>query len=372
MTKTRNKKLLYIFICLAAILLTILLLPKNKSSTSEKLENIKLDFPSNNIDPEKMWRSYLEDKLEENKNISDNQIEEMKEIYQKNIEKIQQDSRNDIDNLRQDFSSSHLSLKQKIDDIIDLAKKENSESIEQNYHPNISISNISDIEEIYNIPFDRRRYIAETSYVTGVLIGGIAVSTSIGSASSPVPIIIRITDRGNLPKNFSANLKKCRILGSSYGDLSSERAVVRAESLVCEEKDEVITTRIAGIVYGDDGMNGIRGRVIDMSSKHIRNAAFGSMLSAFGNSLKSEGDLSITPFGAINKKSKSSYDNFRENSLKGAGNAAEKIADYYIKQAENMSPVLQIPGGTKVDVVFTKGAYLGSRDIVKRINSEKR
>jgi hypothetical protein len=119
-------------------------------------------------------------------------------------------------------------------------------------------------------------------------------------------------------------------------------------------------------------MNGIRGRVIDMSSKHIKNAAMGGVLSAFSSSMKSEADIAITPFGGLSQKAKKTTQNIRENSFKGAANAAEKIADYYIKKAENMSPILQIPGGTKVDVVFTKGAYLGSRDILNKINSEKR
>lgn len=372
MTKIPNKRVLYILAIIVLVLFVILIFSEKKKLIIQNNENIKLDFPSNNIDPEKMWRSYFEDKLLENKNSALYQFEEIKSTYHSDLQNLKQDNKSELENLRQDFSSSHIGLKQQIDEIIELTRREPKDQYDEVYHPNISIANISDNEEIYNIPFDRRKYISETSYVTGILMGGIAVSTSVGSASSPVPIAIRITDRGNLPKNFKANLKKCRILGSSYGDLSSERAVVRVESLICENKDEVTRTRIAGIVYGDDGMNGIRGRVIDMSSKHLRNAAFGSMLSAFGNSLKSEGDLSITAFGAMNRKSKNTYDNFKDNSLKGMGNAAEKIADYYIKQAENMSPILQIPGGTKVDVVFTKGVYLGSKDVVQKINSEKR
>lgn len=61
------------------------------------------------------------------------------------------------------------------------------------------------------------------------------VSTSINSASEPVPVIIRILDCGNLPKNFNIDLNHCQIMGSSYGDLSSERAVIRAEILSCKD-----------------------------------------------------------------------------------------------------------------------------------------
>lgn len=367
-----NKKKIIILALLALVFLLIIIIPKKENHNKHKIENIKVEFPSDKIDPEKIWRNYFEEKLIENRDIADNQITDTQKIFKEDIGKLQYDNQNKIDNLRSDFSKSYSDLNNKIEDIIQLHRKDFEESKIDINPENISITNIKDESEINNMPFDRRKYIPETSYVTGILVGGIAVSTSIGSASAPVPVLIRINDRGNLPKNFITNLTDCRILGSSYGDLSSERAVIRAESLVCTEKDEITITKIAGIIYGDDGMNGIKGRVIDMSSKHLKNAAIGSMISAFGNTIKNEADLSITPYGAIARKGRSTSQNIRENSFKGAGNAAEKIAEYYIKQAENMSPVLQIPGGTKVDVVFTKGVYLGSTNVLDQINSEKR
>lgn len=371
MIKNNRKKIIFLAI-ISVIFLIISSMPKKKKHRKYKTENIKVEFPSEKIDPEKMWRNYFEDKLIENRDQADNQIYDTQKIFKEDFQNLKSENQNKIDNLRSDFSEAYSNLNNKIEDIILLHKKEMEETQSDLNLPNISISNIKDGSEIANSPYDRKNYIPETSYVTGILVGGIAVSTSVGSASAPVPVLIRITDRGNLPVNFDVNLTDCRILGSSYGDLSSERAVIRAESLVCNQREEVIVTKIAGIIYGDDGMNGIKGRVIDMSSKHLKNAALGSMISAFGNTIKNEADTTISPFGSIMSKRRTTSQNIRENSLKGVGNAAEKIADYYIKQAENMSPILQIPGGTKVDVVFTKGVYFGSLDVIDQINSEKR
>ena len=64
----------------------------------------------------------------------------------------------------------------------------------------------------------------------------------------------------------------------------------------------------------------------------------------------------------------------QEGAFAGASNAGEKIADYYIKQAEAMSPVLLVSGGTKVDIVFTKGVYLNALDVqekLEQLRSEK-
>ena len=60
-----------------------------------------------------------------------------------------------------------------------------------------------------------------------------------------------------------------------------------------------------------------------------------------------------------------------EGLLGGASTAAEKLADYHIKLAENISPVILVPGGTKVDIVFTKSLQIGSFDIEEVIKSER-
>jgi hypothetical protein len=222
---------------------------------------------------------------------------------------------------------------------------------------------------MFDIPKSARHFIPETGYVTGVLLGGIAVSTSVGSSSEPVPVIIRITGRGNLPKNFAINLTQCQIMGSSYGDLSSERAVVRAEVLSCrDERTELIyTTKIVGVIFGDDGMNGIKGRVVQSSGKHLKNALLGSMISGFAQIAQRQEQLSVTSLGGVNTSQQSMGQLAQNGALAGSSSAAEKISDYYIKQAESMSPVLLIAGGTKVDIVFTKGVYLGALDVQEKL-----
>ena len=205
------------------------------------------------------------------------------------------------------------------------------------------------------------------------MLGGIAVSTSVNSAAEPIPVIIKLTSRGNLPKDFAVDMKQCRLLASAYGDISSERAIVRAEELVCEDKEAglVISTKVSGVIYGDDGANGIRGSVVSMSDKHLKNAVIGGVLSGFSNSAKGQNGLDITALGAISTKKKGMKDMAQDGLLSGTSSAAEKLADYHIRLAENISPVILVPGGTKVDIVFTKSVEIGSRDIEEVINAER-
>ena len=43
----------------------------------------------------------------------------------------------------------------------------------------------------------------------------------------------------------------------------------------------------------------------------------------------------------------------------GASNALEKYADFFIKRAEQLQPVLQVAAGREVDIIFTQGTKFG-------------
>lgn len=377
----RRKKNLYnlIFIILCLITITFLLFHASKKASKqknipEKNQKIKIEVAADSIDIDKMWRNHLEEQIETNSMQTQNQINEIKSLVKKENESTKNENKNSIDFIKNDLEYSQKRFDQLFREIRELQKINDGKSQIDLNPSKFSVMNLEIDDSEYSMPEDSRYYIPETSYLTGYLMGGIAVSTSIGSASEPVPVAIRVIDRGNFPENFSTNLKDCRILGSAYGDLSSERAIIRAESMICRNssKNEITTTKMTGIIYGDDGMNGIRGRVIDMSSKHIKNAAIGGVLSGFSSTLKSESMGSMNPLSAISNNDMKLEQKLRNNSLSGMSNAAEKIAEYYIKKAENMSPILMIPGGTKVDVVFTKGVSFRSQNIQNKIINERR
>jgi hypothetical protein len=221
-------------------------------------------------------------------------------------------------------------------------------------------------------PKSSKVYIPETSYVSGYTLGGIVVSTALNTPDeNATPVVIRLSHRGNLPKNIGVDISTCRILGSSYGDLSSERVIIRVEKLVCiDPKNELVTTSdIVGTIHGDDGMNGIKGKVVATSNKHIKNALVGGVISGLASSARKQEGLTLTSLGAIGTKKQGFGEVAGNGALTGVSNAGEKIADYYLRLAEQMSPVLTVPGGVKVDVVFTKGFYLGELGVRKKLSN---
>lgn len=351
--------------------------PEKKTVDKENIVegHQKIELATDATGADTKWRNFLEESIETEGKTRAEQIELLKNSLTEQNKEIEQKSEETLKAL-----NSRLSYAlQEIDRL--KVEKENMKNDIAALNPEeklaavaaeLGITSISTKPAI-TAPVSSYNYIPATSYVSGHLLGGIAVSTSVNTQAEPIPVVIKLTGRGNLPKNFAADIKQCRLLGSCYGDISSERAIIRAEELVCEDKEAglVVSTKVAGVIYGDDGANGIRGVVVSMSDKHLKSAFIGGVLSGFTNTAKGQSGLNISPLGAISTNKKNVRDMAQEGILGGSSSAAEKLADYYIKQAENISPVILVPGGTKVDVVFTKSVEVGASDVAEAIKGER-
>lgn len=216
------------------------------------------------------------------------------------------------------------------------------------------------------------------TFAKAILLGGVDASTAITSASDPRPVLLRVTDHGNLPRKFKSDLKDCHILASSYGDLSSERVYMRLEKLTCTERltGEISETQVAGYVVGEDGRAGIRGLVADKAGPLIRNSLVGGFLSGMGQFFGAQQQKSVfpvSPFGQTNALSPQQM--FTSGAASGASNALEKYADFFIKRAEQLQPVLQVAAGREVDIVFTQGTKFGEtsvRSSLSKIRNQSR
>lgn len=375
--KAQERRWLYVCLIIFGVLGVVMKLQggnskkvKDEENVSAKGHNIITSYDA--MDGNKIWQNHFEDKLRNSQYELQEKVESVirdmrakEEEERKHREQELQKMAEQLKFAQDELRSAALELK-RVSDIAESNKYEQEAIIRGGEVSSIKIgSNVQ-----WDKPKDIRDYIPETSFVSGYTLGGIVTSTGINTASeNATPVVIRLSSRGNLPKNINVDISKCRVQGSSYGDLSSERVIIRAEKLICiDPKTELVTTSdVIGVVHGDDGMNGIKGKVIATSSKHIKNAFIGSMLSGLASSSKGVDALTLTSLGAVNTKRQGFKDLAGQGLLNGGSNAGEKIADYYLRLAEQMSPVLTVPGGVKVDVIFTKGFFLGEVGMQQKI-----
>lgn len=200
-------------------------------------------------------------------------------------------------------------------------------------------------------------YVVSGTSAKAVLTSGVVVSTAVATQGNPQPIMMRLADHGNLPRGWKSRLKDALLIGSCYGDISSERAMCRIHSLsFVESNGRTVEKQVEGWIFGEDGSPGLRGKVVDKAGKVVREAFMAGMLSGMSSFFKSSAQSSVfpvSPFGQTNALK--TDDVLKSGAAQGTSNALEKLADFSIKRAEAMSPVLVVNPGRVVDVVFKKG-----------------
>ncbi|MDP3532594.1 MAG: TraB/VirB10 family protein [Alphaproteobacteria bacterium] len=383
MTKTVNqsvKRKQYIifgfisFFVIFGVLLYLFVFINNSKKTKEIQSDIseKSIVPvTNNMSFQEIWVRKLED---ENKIIS-KKIDQLEKIIIDNITKDEQSKNfntvDDISSLQQQISdlkndlekqtylgSSHSEPKGPSTFSSSLNMPEGHFNMNRDVHSKI-VLNLSkkDIKEIKHID----NTIPAGSFAKAVLIGGIDASTSVTSSSDPRPILMRLIDHGTLPRQFRSHVDDCHVLAGSYGDLSSERVFMRLEKLTCVDRfsKEILETSVSGYVAGEDGKAGVRGVVVDKTGPMLRNTFIAGFLGGIGNFVEGANRGSVfpvSPFGQTN--SMSPVDMLKSGAANGTSNAFDKYADFWIKRAEQLQPVIQVSAGRIVDIVITHGASL--------------
>jgi len=196
------------------------------------------------------------------------------------------------------------------------------------------------------------------SFTRGILLGGLDAPTGGQSQSNPHPVLIRLSDNSVLPNRFRGEYRDCFVVAAGYGDISAERAYLRTENLSCVRADgAALEVRIQGSVYGEDGKVGMRGRLVTKQGQMLANALLAGVVSGIGQGLAiSSTSYSTSALGTVATASGS--DAFVAGLGTGVGKALDRLAQYYIKLAENTFPVIEVDAGREVDVVITRGVRI--------------
>ena len=205
---------------------------------------------------------------------------------------------------------------------------------------------------------DTRRYIPSGAFTRAILLGGLDAPTGGQSQRNPQPVLLRLVDHAMLPNQFRAGIKECFVVGAGYGDVSSERAYIRTESLSCVMRDgTAIDVAVKGYVAGEDGKAGMRGRLVSKQGQILANALLAGIASGIGHAFQqSATTYSISPLGTTGTPDPGRE--FESGFGTGVGRAMDRLAQYYISLAERVFPVIEVDAGRTVDVVLTQGIAL--------------
>lgn len=223
-------------------------------------------------------------------------------------------------------------------------------------------------------PSDKQKdegiYLPAGSILSGALITGIDAPTGQGARKDPFPVLLRIKKEAVLPNRFRADVRECFLIASAFGDLSSERAYMRAETISCVREDgAVIENGMDAYASGEDGKAGVRGRLVSKQGAILARSLMAGFMQGVSEAFSVRQVPSINVTGTTGNGNSGKvidpvYEQaFNSQAMQGAviggtGKALERIADFYLEMAENLYPVIEVDAAREIDFVVKKGTQL--------------
>lgn len=204
------------------------------------------------------------------------------------------------------------------------------------------------------------------SILSGVLVTGMDAPTGQKVQRDPFPTLVRIKSEAILPNRFRADFRECFLIAGGWGDMSSERAYLRAERLSCVRQDgKTLEASLEAFATGEDGKNGIRGRLVSKQGQLLARSLMAGFMQGASSvfNVRQVPSINITRSGSNGSSAQQNpvYEQVLDsNALQGAaatgvGSALERIADYYLEMAQNLFPVIEIDAMRDVDFIVNKG-----------------
>ncbi|MPS92984.1 TraB/VirB10 family protein [Comamonas sp.] len=192
------------------------------------------------------------------------------------------------------------------------------------------------------------------SMIQGVLINGMDATAGRGKGNA-VPALVRVKKDAVLPNRYIQAVKECFIIVSGVGNLATERAEMRGETISCIFKDgAVVDGPLSAYVVGEDGKSGLRGRVVSKQGSVIARSIAAGFFGGLGKQLAPSQVPTLDISGSDETKYQvPNVGNASKIALaNGMGSSLDRVANFYMDLAEQMVPVIEIDAGRQVTLIL--------------------
>jgi hypothetical protein len=215
--------------------------------------------------------------------------------------------------------------------------------------------------------------VRQTSYLPG---GSMARSVLLTGVDAPVggkpfPVLLALTEAFASPNSYQVPLRGCVALGKAEGNASSERADVQIVRISCVLPDgKAFEQEITGYLVGEDGKQGIPGKLVDKEGRKIAFAAVAGVAAGLARAFGQQQVTNVvTDSGAIT--STVTGDALTFGLASGAQGAATEMQRYFQKQAERLFPVVEIDAGKNVTMVMLSGTRVPGLEAMNRTDPRR-
>jgi hypothetical protein len=212
-----------------------------------------------------------------------------------------------------------------------------------------------------------RVYIPTGSVAAGVTMHSIPAPVERGVLPLP-PVLIKLTGSAHTANGFSVPLDECYMIGKAQGDWNFiggkeyARAEIQLDKLICVlGNGKVIEKKVnAYVIDRESGMNGLKGKKLDISGEQIAKFTAINTLSSFWSGLaKSYTETTTTndgyTFEKVTKPAKYAL-------FSALSKSWDKFTKFYEQRLSKIYPVVITPANKELEVVFLSGVDLGVTD----------
>ena len=122
----------------------------------------------------------------------------------------------------------------------------------------------------------------------------------------------------------------------------------------------VIQTKLNSYVAGEDGKEGIKGRLVSKQGQLIARTMVAGFLSGMSEAFDYDqvSVLSTTATNTVQYQKNWSSEAAKGGIAKGFQDSLDRVAQFYMDLADQMVPVVEINAGRQVDIVVISGTTL--------------
>lgn len=212
---------------------------------------------------------------------------------------------------------------------------------------------------------DSPNYLPANSYAKARVIVGVDAASNVQSQSDPLPVVLRITGPARSVahngKVLTTRIDGCLVNGAARGDLSSEKVYVRLAKMTCPQPGgRFAESEVKGfIAFG--GKTGVRGRVVSREGSLTMQAFMAGLVGGIGRGFgaNTTGFLSGSTTVVNGQREKLSAGEIAKAGIgEGVSQAGDMLSQYLIERAEQYQPVIEMPTGIEVEIVFLEGVFV--------------
>ena len=223
----------------------------------------------------------------------------------------------------------------------------------------------SKLEKGNTVYTDSPNYLPPNSFASARVIVGVDASAGVNSQTDPLPVVLRVTGPARSVfangKLLTTKIEGCLVNGAARGDLSSEKVYVKLQKMTCPQPGgRYAVSEVKGFI-AFAGKTGVRGRVVSREGSLVTQAFLAGMAGGFGRGFSANANSMFqgTTINTNGKRDKLSTGDILEGGLgEGVAQTGDMVSKYLIERAEQYQPVIEMPTGIDVEIVFLEGVYV--------------